>query len=332
MMKKVLITGASGFVGYHLVNKALDHGLEVYAAVRSTSKVSHLQGLPVKFITIDLEDKVQLAAQLREYDFNYIIHAAALTKAKSQEQYDYVNATLSKNLAEAAMGLPSLEKFVFFSSLAAIGPLGSCDTEELLMPDSLPSPVTSYGRSKVVAEEALRSVAGLPLVILRPTAVYGPREKDIFILIRSFSRGLEPYIGKLPQRLSFIYVEDLAEIAIRAAEKQEMNLPAVFNVSDGKFYSRYDLADIIKRELGIKVFKFHLPVSFVRVLARTMEVAFRFSKQAPVLNLEKLNELTAANWSCWIENIEEELHYRPRYDLESGLKRTLDWYKKNGWI
>lgn len=332
MIGRVLITGASGFVGFHLIEHAVKLGLEVYASVRSSSNVSHLKEFPVKLISLDLSNKQVLQEQLRTYDFNYIIHAAALTKAKSQEEYNRVNAGLSLNLAEAAITLPSLKKFVFISSLAALGPLSSYDTDELLKPDSAASPVTAYGRSKVLAESYLKSVANLPLVILRPTAVYGPREKDIFILIRSIKKGLEPYIGDLPQRLSFIYVEDLASIAMRALEQEGMTFPAVFNLSDGNSYSRYELADIVKSELNLRVFKFHLPYPIVRALAVLMETLYRFSDKAPVLNLEKLNELTAANWSCCIDNVRNDLHYVPRYDLKNGMRRTIEWYRENRWI
>lgn len=331
-MNKVLVTGASGFVGFHVVNKLIANNMEVYAAVRKSSKIDHLDGLAVNYVQLNLTDPAALEEQLRAGDYNYIIHIAALTKAKTQQEYNLVNAEYTRNLAMAASCLPSLKKFVFISSLAALGPLGSCNSDELIMPDSTPMPVTAYGRSKVLAEKYLAEFPNLPLVVLRPTAVYGPREKDIFILIRTIVKGLDPYIGRGKQKLSFIYVADLAEIIVRALLLPDSDKPKVYNISDGNSYTRYAMADIVKSVLGKSAVRFHLPLGLVRVMALGMELGYRFSKNAPALNVEKLNELTAANWSCSISNIESDFGFRPAYDLEKGMSETVRWYKDNNWI
>lgn len=330
MKKRVLITGASGFVGFHLIEKALQQEMEVFAAVRSSSKVEHLMSLPVKFINLNLSDKAVLKAQLEENQFDYIIHGAGLTKAKTQQEYDYVNASLSRSLAEASViaSIP-LKKFVFISSLAAQGPLNV--SSGIIESDSPAHPVTAYGRSKLLAEEYLSQVESLPLVVLRPTAVYGPREQDIYIIISSIAKGLEPYIGRREQKLSFIYVKDLADAVVLALQSEKIG-PAAYNVSDGRVYDRYALADIVKRHLGKSTLKFHLPTGIVAALASLMEGIYSFSKKTPALNKEKLNELSAVNWSCGIGNIQRDLNFVPAYDLERGLAETLDWYRANKWI
>lgn len=330
MKERVLITGASGFVGFHLIERALEKELEVFAAVRPSSKTSHLQFLPVKLIEADLSNPLKIKAQLEHYQFDYIIHNAGLTKARTQEEYNYVNAVLTRNLAEAAtLAQIPLKKFAFISSLAALGPVN--DTAEPINCNTEPHPVTAYGRSKLLAESYLSEFGQLPLVVFRPTAVYGPRERDIFIIIRAIAKGVEPYIGKKGQKLSFIYVKDLADAVIRSLYFQQ-KAHTSYNLSDGRVYSRYALADIIKGYLGKRTFKFHIPAELVAAIASLLEVTYRFSRKTPALNKEKLNELNAANWSCSIREIEKDMGFIPQYDLEKGLAETVEWYRENQWI
>lgn len=326
MKQKLLITGASGFVGYHLVTAAIDAGFEVYAGVRKSSNIQHLLSLPVRFAYPDFGDVDALKKDIERNQYDYIIHAAGITKAATQEAYDYVNAGYAYNLAAAAAALP-VKRFVFISSLAAIGPTGYSNKAPI-DESYLPRPLTGYGRSKLLAEEKLLSLKGLPLVILRPTAVYGPRERDIFIMFKTLRRGLEPYIGRKPQYLSFVYVKDLADVTIRALTAGDPR--SIYHVSDGKAYDRYKLADISKRILGRKTLKFHVPRAIVQTIASVLETFSRNS--TPTLNKEKLHELTAENWNCSIEKIRQELGYQPQYDLEHGLEETLQWYKENKWL
>lgn len=326
-MERVLITGASGFVGFHLVNEALHNNLEVYAAVRKSSDVSHLKGLNIHYTYPDFDNIEALIKELEEKQYAYIIHAAALTKAKTQQDYNYVNAGYTYNLALAATkaNIP-LKKFVFLSSLAAIGP--SQHIGELIKDDTTPNPVTAYGKSKLLAEQQLQPLTTLPLVIMRPTAVYGPRDKDIYIILKKISQGIEPYIGKIDQQLSFVYVKDLAKVTVQVLFTNVTY--QTYNISDGKAYDRYALADYSKQILHKKTFRIHLPLVVVKALAWFLEKAYVYSKATPTLNIEKLNELTASNWVCDIENAKTDLGYLPKYDLEAGLSETLQWYKQNG--
>ncbi|EDM38417.1 putative UDP-glucose 4-epimerase [Pedobacter sp. BAL39] len=329
MIKKVLITGATGFVGYHLINKALEAGLEVHAAVRPETDRSHLLDLPIHYVNLDYQDPVRLKEQLETGQYHYIIHAAGITKAKTLEAYNKVNATYSKNLALAAKeaAIP-LEKFVLVSSLAAIGPIS--DLSKSIAADAVPSPVTNYGRSKLLAEQYLADISGLPLITIRPTAVYGPREKDLFIIINTINKGIDPHIGRFGQQLSFIYVKDLAA-AIVAALSSGLTGRS-YNISDGRGYSRYALADEVKKTLHKKAFRIHLPVSFVGMLASVMDFIYKNRKDTPALNKEKMAELTAVNWACDIEALVEELNFKPQYDLENGVKETIRWYQANHWL
>jgi nucleoside-diphosphate-sugar epimerase len=303
--------------------------LDVHAAVRKSSDIKHLSTYPIHYIFPDFNSVDNLRKELEEKQYDFIIHAAGTTKAKNQEEYNRVNAAYTINLANAVTGSKvALQKLVFISSLAALGPLDM--PGKLITEKTPPRPVTSYGKSKLLAEEQLKNLE-LPLVILRPTAVYGSRDKDIFIILKTFSQGLEPYIGSTPQQLSFVYVKDLAFAAINALFTPA-SVKGMYNITDGKCYDRYELANITKDILGKRTLKFHLPVPLVRGLAILLEKTYAFLDKTPALNLEKLNELTAVNWCCDITNARTDLNFHPRYDLPQGLREALEWYKQNKWL
>jgi UDP-glucose 4-epimerase len=207
MKERVLITGASGFIGYHLIKEALANNLDVYAAVRKSSKTDHLKEFGIKYTYPDLTDPEALKREIAENKYAYIIHAAGVTTARSQKEYNDINAGYTRNMATAAAesGI-NFKNFVLIGSLAALGPLN--DLNGVLLEDTVPHPVTAYGRSKLLAEENLRQFPALNYTILRPTGVYGPRDKDIFIFFKQVARGLEPYIGRIDQKFSFLYAGD----------------------------------------------------------------------------------------------------------------------------
>ncbi|MBE9583189.1 NAD(P)-dependent oxidoreductase [Mucilaginibacter sp. JRF] len=328
MREKVLITGASGFVGYHLINEAIKNNLEVYAAIRKSSSIDHLKDLDIKYVYPNFKDQDSLTQLLKDNGINYIIHAAGATKARSQSEYDTINATYTVNLAKAAINAgEQFKKLVLISSLAAVGPINTLNG--IITNDTMPNPVTAYGRSKLAAEEQLKAIPGLNYTILRPTAVYGPRDKDIFIFFKQVVNGLEPYIGNKAQKLTFIYVTDLAEVSVKALFAGSGK---TYIISDGNFYSRYELGNITKSVLNLKAIKFHLPVNLVKVIAAIAEKVSSLSNKASALNIEKLKELTAANWNCEIEQAKHDLGFYPKHDLDAGLTETLNWYKANNWL
>ena len=328
MKKRVLITGASGFVGYHLIEEALHNNLDVYVAVRKSSDVKHLAAFNIQYTYPEFDNLISLKKELKEKQYDYIIHAAGATRARSQNEYNVINAEYTYNLAAAAQAADiNLKGFVFISSLAAVGPLNTLNGT--ITEDTIPNPITDYGRSKLLAEEQLKSISSLHYTILRPTAVYGPRDTGIFIFFQQLKRGIEPYIGQVEQKLSFIYVKDLAKAAIKALYTCDQK---TYNLSDGNFYSRYELGTITKNVLNLKTFKFHLPVNFVKIIASISENVSSLRNKAAILNSDKLKELTAVNWDCDIEKAKYELGYYPLFNLDKGLAETLAWYKHNKWL
>ncbi|WP_462265852.1 NAD-dependent epimerase/dehydratase family protein [Mucilaginibacter sp.] len=328
MKGRILITGASGFVGYHLITEALKNNLEVYAAIRKSSNVEHLKGLNIQFTYPDFGNAESLRQEFKEKQYDYVIHAAGVTKARSGQEYHHINTVYTRNLAQAAVSINHhFKKMVFISSLAAIGPLHT--SNGILTEHTEPKPVTAYGKSKLKAEQELHQTTTLNYTILRPTAVYGPREKDIFIFIKQIAKGLEPYIGNKAQKLSFVYVTDLAKASVTALEGGDRK---TYNLSDGNFYDRYEMADIAKSILNTKAIKLHLPMGLVKLIASVAQSVSRLKNQASALNIEKLKELTAANWNCSIEEAKIDLGFYPQYNLQKGLTETLAWYKANKWL
>lgn len=326
MKEKLLITGASGFLGYHLIEEALLQDYEVYAGVRKSSNTRHLVHDNVHLLELDLSDTDAVKKKLEQHGINHIIHAAALTRAKTESDYNFSNATLTRNLANAATGT-GIQKFVFISSLAALGPAANGTP---VKEDDVPRPLTWYGKSKLLAEKYLLEIPSLPLIGLRPTAVYGPREKDLLLLIKSVNKGLEVYIGGAEQHLSFVYVKDLASIAVRGL-RSKIN-GEFYNISDGKVYNRYAFADAVKKEIHKKTIRLQLPLALINAVAAGMDLLYSKSKNVPVLNREKLKELTAKDWSCNITKIQRDLNFLPSYDLDSGMAETVQWYKAHKWI
>ncbi|HEY4326106.1 MAG TPA: NAD(P)-dependent oxidoreductase [Mucilaginibacter sp.] len=328
MKERVLITGASGFVGFHLIAEALKNDLKVYAAIRKSSKTDHLKDFNIQYTYPDFDDVTALKKELEEKQYDYIIHAAGITKARSQKEYEHVNAGYTQNLALAIMeSNVKVKKFVLIGSLAALGPLPTLDG--VITEKTTPHPVTAYGKSKLLAENNLRAFSSLNYTILRPTGVYGPRDRDIFIFFKQVAKRIEPYIGKGQQKYSFLYVTDLANAAIKALHSGNQK---TYNLSDGNFYDRYELGKVTKEALGLRTVKFQLPVGFVRLIARISQKYGEMNNKASTLNVEKLNELMAVNWSCGIEMAKAELGFCPEYNLKKGVTETLEWYKANKWL
>ncbi|MFD2597532.1 NAD-dependent epimerase/dehydratase family protein [Sphingobacterium corticis] len=332
MPLKLLITGASGFVGYHLVRTAKNAGFEVHAAIRKSSNVKDIEQFVDHFIFPDFTNVPALSAALQAESYDYIIHAAALTKAKRESDMIAVNVDYTLNLLSAAFSLETPPKHIHIvSSLAAVGPR-AYDPSFYITEETPYQPVTVYGRSKMKMELLVKErFSDKPISIFRPTAVYGPREKDLFILFQTLNKGVDAYIGRGAQSLSFIYVKDLADLLVRSITMNTPNLET-YNVTDGNVYNRYQMADIFKSVTQKRMFRMHVPFGIVKRVAEWSEWLYRSSKKTPVIYPERLHELTAGNWACDISKIKHNLEFTPQHDLEAGLTETLAWYKEHRWL
>lgn len=331
MNEKILVTGANGFIGSHLVAACLKRGFEVHAAVRENSSMEVFNSLVVpdaklKIVYPEYENTAGLERLMSLEKYRYIVHNAGVTKAGSEKVYRRINAGLTRNLGLAAVGSGTApDRFIYVSSLAALGPLSYSGD------GARPNPVTAYGRSKLLAETELKEIKGLPVTVIRPTAVYGPGEKDLFIVFRLLAGGWDLNMGANPQKLTFVHVHDLAE-AIGLSLKKQTSDWLSFDISDGLEYDRYALSEAFLRASGMKARRIHLPVRLVKAIARANEWYTSLSGGYPALNGDKVRELTAENWLCNIQPAQELLGYRPRYDLNTGLAETWQWYKEKKWL
>ncbi len=331
MAFKVLVTGSSGFIGGYLVEEALNQGYEVWAGLRKTSSKIYLTDERINFLYMDFENQALLLSQLKEHQFDYIIHNAGLTKAKDQKTYDKVNVTYLRNLVSQIQAAKlSLKKFIFMSSLAALGP-GDDKKDNIVRNDSKAVPVTAYGRSKKKAEDFLKSDAHkLEYIGIRPTAVYGPREKDLFTQFEIINKGIELHVGLDKQFLSFIYVEDLVRLIFIALKSKHSN--KFYLVSDGNKYNAKMLNALISEALSKSTIKLSLPIFMLKAVAFTSEQFGKLRGNLPPLNSDKVNELKARNWVVDTQDLVRDFNFHASVNLEEGIKKTADWYLANGWL
>jgi nucleoside-diphosphate-sugar epimerase len=331
-MKKILITGASGFVGSHLVDEALNRDLEVYAGIRRSSSKEYLQDHRLNFVELNYTDIGQMANLLKRKQFDYIIHNAGVVSAPKLSDYMAVNFQYTKNFVEAILAAGDMpEKFTYISSAASYGPVASTDLTDFIKEEDVPRPINAYGEAKLASERYLAGIPDFPYVVVRPTGVYGPREKEILTFFKIINRHLEGYIGFRRQHLAFVYIKDLVRVILDATLSMDVSRKSYF-VSDGRYYSQQDIGRITKRILNKKTLRIHVPVTLIRSIAWVMEQLGKATGNYPALNLEKVRILESMNWKCDIEPLKEDLNFQPQYDLEEGLEETLAWYKQQGWL
>ena len=329
-MERVVLTGATGFIGGFLAEALTDQGYEVFPVVRSGSNTTHISFLKDKFITLDFNSSSQIAQVLNEVKPAFFVHNAGLTRSASQTELDLVNAEYLKNILDGIrISEIQLKKFVFVSSLAAFGP-AEFSEEGVVSQRSTPNPLTMYGKSKLKAEQYLSEYSDINHIIIRPTAVYGPREKDLLTVYKVINAGLEIYIGSKSQQLSFIYVTDLVNIIIKAMEYPKVHV--AFFATDNKIYSIVEYNKFIKKALKRRTLQLVIPLALFRLMAWWSEKIGKISGKYPALNIDKANELSARSWHCDMQTTIDELGYVPEVHLEDGLSKTIIWCRENEWI
>jgi len=331
-MKKILITGASGFIGSFLVEEALKQGWEVWAGIRISSDKTYLSDPSIHFIELDFANKNTMSEQFfslkrASVTFDAIVHNAGITKSFKKQDFDLVNYQYTRNLIEALTDAAFVpKKFIYMSSLAAFGP-GNEQTMRPITSKDKPNPITYYGKSKLKAEQFITTLKDFPYIILRPTGVYGPREKDYFVMYKTINRHLETYIGTDSQRITFLYINDLTRLIIKISESNLFQKS--YFVTDGNEYTTKEFSTLVKVQLNRKTIPLVFPKKLVKPMAWILEKCFAFGGSVPTLNTEKYKEISCRNWLCEGNQIWEELEIKPAYNLEKGLKETIYWYKQN---
>ena len=333
---KILITGASGFIGSFLVEKALDKEFETYAGIRKSSSKEYLKDEQIKFIDLKYSDVSELTKQLEDFKrehgkFDYIVHNAGVTKCNNKKDFDRINFEYTKNFVDALIATDMVpQKFVYMSSLSAWGP-GNEKTLAPIMLSDKPNPNTIYGKSKLKSEEYIKSLKGFPYIFARPTGVYGPREKDYFVFNKTVKNGLIPSMGFKQQYLTFIYVRDLVDFVFTALESHVVQKG--YFITDGHVYTSTEYANIVKRHLGKKrAIKIKVPLFIVKGISYFLDTVCGWFGKSPTLNKDKYKMLCAMNWICEIEPLRDDFNFEAQYDLDRGMKESIEWYRKEGWL
>jgi len=336
MAQSILITGASGFIGSFLVEEALKRKYNVWAGIRAGSSKKYLKARKIHFLELDFAHPNELRAQLSGHKgtynkFDYIIHCAGITQARNKKQFDRVNYLQTKYFVDTLEELNMIPKqFIFISTLSVFGPLHEKNYQPLRNADT-PAPNTDYGMSKLKAELYIESIPGFPYVFYRPTGVYGPREKDYYMLARTIKNHFDFSVGFKRQDITFIYVKDLVNAVFHGLQK-DLSRKAYF-LADGKVYSSRSFSDLIKKELG-NPFVFHIkcPLFVLKAISLLAEFISGLSGKSSTLNSDKYKIMKQRNWQCDTTPLTEELGYTPQYDLEAGVRETIAWYKNEGWL
>jgi nucleoside-diphosphate-sugar epimerase len=330
--KKILITGASGFIGGFLVDEALRRGYDVWAGIRKQSVRDNFREKPVHLIDLFYDDKDELAKQIHETveisgKWDYVIHNAGITKTLDKQNFYKVNASYTSNLIEALSDTDNKpQKFVLMSSLSCFGPVKENSTEAITADDE-PKPNTEYGKSKLAAENFLKQQSHFPYIILRPTGVYGPRDKDYLVEFQSVNKGFDFKAGLKPQMLTFIYVKDLAKAVFLAIENENINNKAYF-VADGDVHTDAEFSKLIQKILGKKyVLNIRMPLWLTYCYCFISEVSGKITGKPMTLNTDKFKILKQRNWICETASLEADLGFCAEYNLEKGLDETINFNK-----
>ena len=329
---KILITGASGFIGSFIVEEALKQGFETWAAVRGSSSKAYLQDERIHLIELNLSSEEQLMEQLRPHQFDYVVHAAGVTKCADKRDFYRINTEGTQHLVMALQRLEMpLKRFVYISSLSVFGAIREQQPYEEIRETDTPQPNTEYGRSKLVAEEWLDTQKDFPYVVLRPTGVYGPREKDYFLMAQSIKQHTDFAVGYRRQDITFVYVTDVVQAVFLAMEKGKTGRK--YFLSDGEVYQSTTFSDYIHEELGRPWWiRITAPVWLLRAVTFVGEYIGRMTGKVSALNNDKYNILRQRNWRCDIQPAIDELGYRPQVKLQEGVRCSIKWYKENGWL
>jgi len=324
---KIAVTGATGFIGSHLVDALVCRGHDVTCLARSPEKARGLAHLSVRVVYGSMDSAQSLASLVDRQDA--VIHAAGLTKAQTPEEYIRVNVGGTENLLSALAGADGrLRHFVYFSSAETMGP--SNNGRSLTEAEAF-RPYSAYGKSKVMAEERLVGLSQrIPVTIVRPPAVYGPRDRDFAILFRMISRGIFPIVSPSPA-FSVVYVKNLVAGICQAIERpQGIGLRSYF-FTDGPAISWQDFGETVARALGRRPLRLNVPLAVVRAIGALMGVLSSITGKTSILSRDKIHEMTGS-WVFSDQRARQELDYQPAFSTEQGIAETAAWYRNEGWL
>ncbi len=324
---KIGLTGANGFVGSHIAESCLKEGFQLTCLLRKSSDTTFIRDLIYNRITGDINDENALSRFVP--DQNIIIHNAGLTKARNESEFMEVNTNGTKNILNAILKFnPNIRRFILISSQAAVGPTPSKEP----LDESIPKkPITAYGRSKALAEEICQKYSNkIPITIIRPPVVFGPRDKDIYEYFRIINKGIQPVIGK-ENTFSVVSIQNLVKGILLSIHKQDKKLECYFITDEGD-YTWDQFSSMISYKLNKKPIKIKIPNWIVLIFASINEVYSKIFKKAVLLNREKIKEMKQKRWVVSSQKATNELGYKPIITTKQAIAITVEWYKKNEWL
>ena len=325
---KALVTGATGFIGSHLVEALLEKNVEVRCLVRPESNRRWLRDREIEFCTGDCRDPGSLLAAVTGVDL--VFHLAGVVRARNYEEYFLSNSIGTRNLLTACLkGNPGLGHFVLVSSQAAAGP--SPDGQPLHEYDAA-RPISAYGWSKLMAEKEVLEIKNeLPVAIVRPSPVYGPRDRDFHSLFKMIKLGLSPVIGREKRYIHLTYVRDVVEGTWLAAHSKQTETGPYF-LADQRCYSWREIGQVLGEVFNKKTRQLTIPKSVSWLIARCAELWAALLRRPATLNREKRREMLARYWLCDTTLAREQLGFRATHPLPVGARYTLRWYRDNRWL
>lgn len=328
--KSLLIVGAGGFIGGFIAKRALELGYDTTAGVRPSTSRRYLDDPRLKFLEFDYSSAEAIKETLdrTEARWDYIIYNLGATKCANFLDFNRINFKCLRDFGTALfLSGKQPEKFLYMSSLSAIGPgdeKGYSPLDESLMPN----PNTRYGLSKIKAEQWLETQSGLPWIIFRPTGVYGPHEEDYLMMIKCIDNHFDFGVGLRKQMLTFIYVEDLVNAMFMALEKAPVHRK--YNISEPRSYSQGEFRKTVAELLGTKcVIPVRLPLFLARIVCYISEKTAAFTGKASTLNRDKFQIMKQRNWNCTTDAAERDFGFRAPTTLREGLAKTIANYKKS---
>ncbi len=333
--KKVLVVGAGGFAGGFIVAEGLRRGYEVWAGVRETTSRKWLDDPRIKFIVFDFENRDSIATTLSTAlpegeKWDYIVYNLGATKVMRYADFSHINCDYLKYFTES-LKLTSMvpEKFLYISSLSAMGPGDEKDYAPF-NEKMIPLPNTRYGASKLKAEMIL-TMSGVPYIIFRATGIYGPRDKDYFLMFKSIDKGFDFSVGYRRQLLTFIYVEDLARAIYDALDRSATG--EVYMISEPRCYTQKEFRKLSAYALGKKfILPVKMPLWGVKAVSAIAEKWGVLRLKPSTLNRDKYKIMKQRNWNVDISKAKNGFGFSPSVDLREGIERSIGWYKANGWL
>lgn len=325
---KVLLTGASGFVGSHILDSLQARGVATAILLRPTSEKGfiqqHLESAEIRMGSIGDTASLQTALE----GITHVIHCAGLTKARRISEFYEVNRLGTRNLVAAANAREGqIQRFVHVSSLAAAGP---ATRDQPAREKDAPRPVSDYGKSKLAGELEVREHCRVPFVVVRPPAVYGPRDYGFLSLFKAVSRHLLPR-PSARQELSLVFVKDLAEAIVACLEHPAAPGKVYFAAAKEVVTSRA-MAEAIALQANHWTIPFPLPTAMLWSACFVQQLRSGMTGKASLLNLQKFAELRAPGWVCDPSLLEREIGFVCKTTLDQGVAQTRDWYARHGWI